>query len=159
MRLVQSRPGLCDKSRGCGEQLNPGGMGRTLQGGDIRAETHGKGRSLPCKQPGKEPFKGKTEAGRCEGGGQGCLEGQAASPCQVEPLQEGRGTHPYAGLTKALSRLEAHSRCPEEDKSPRTRSEAPAASQVEEGAARAGSVMVESERGGSVALNTDDRIG
>ena len=78
---------------------------------------------------------------------------------QVEPLQEGRGTHPYAGLTRALSRLEAHSRCPEEDKSPRTRSEAPAASQVEEGAARAGSVMVESERGGSVALNTDDRIG
>lgn len=69
------------------------------------------------------------------------------------------GIHPYAGFTRALSRLEAHSTCPEEDKLLRTRVEATAASQVEDGAAWASSVMVESERGGSVALNTDERAG
>lgn len=66
----------------------------------------GRGGACPANSLGQSLSKGR-QAGRCEGGGQGRLEGQAASPCQAEPLQEGRGTHPYAGFTRALSRLEA----------------------------------------------------
>ena len=46
------------------------------------------GKSLSKGRGGRHPFKVKAQGGVVR------PEGQAASPCQAEPLQEGRGIHP-----------------------------------------------------------------
>lgn len=82
----------------------------------------GRGGACPANSLGQSLSKGR-QAGRCEGGGQGRLEGQAASPCQAASAGR-QGGPPLCGLYQG-SEPPGSSRCPQEDKLLRTRVEPP----------------------------------